>query len=49
MKKRELLYKQLDSKPIDSEEVLKTSQELDILMLEYYKSIEINYEKDNRI
>ncbi|NMB26626.1 MAG: Spo0E family sporulation regulatory protein-aspartic acid phosphatase [Tissierellia bacterium] len=49
MKKREQLYKQLNSKPIDSEEILKTSQELDKLMLEYYKNKEIDYKKDNRI
>jgi len=45
MKKREQLYKQLNSKPIDSEEILKTSQELDKLMLEYYKNKEIDYKR----
>lgn len=44
-KKKELLYGQLDIKSVDSEEVLKISEELDKLILEYYR----NHGKDNEI
>ena len=47
-KTRKLLYGYLDSKPIDTKEVLKASQELDKLILEYYRNNEINYKRENR-
>ncbi len=48
-KTRELLYKQLDSKSINSKEVLQTSEELDKLILEYYRNTEINPKENEDI
>ncbi len=44
-KKKELLYEQLNIKSVGCEEVLKISEELDELILEYYR----NYGKENEV
>lgn len=44
--KRQLLHKELDLQSIDSREVLKISEELDELLVEYYRNIESGYEKE---
>lgn len=47
-KKREFLHKKLNLESIDSEEILKISQELDKLLVEYYKNSEADYQKSGR-